>query len=99
MRQSHHLDFHSNVALPRVNNPASAAFAELSACQRLLRAERNAHADTRQKLRNFFEVSREYIVLQALKSLAEEGAVKPTVVTDAMRALGVSADKVDPLSV
>ena len=56
-------------------------------------------SDTRDKLRQFFEVSREYIVIAALKSLADEGSIEKTVVTEAMRALGVSADKIDPVTV
>ena len=56
-------------------------------------------SDTRQRLRRFFEVSREYVVLAALRALADEGAVKPAVVVDAMQALGISADKIDPLTV
>ena len=56
-------------------------------------------SDTRQRLRRFFEVSREYVVLAALRALADEGAVKTAVVVDAMQALGISADKIDPLTV
>tara|TARA_R110002110_G_scaffold245617_4_gene462054 strand:- start:40611 stop:43262 length:2652 start_codon:yes stop_codon:yes gene_type:complete len=56
-------------------------------------------SDTRERLRRFFEVSREYVVLAALRALADEGAVKPAVVVEAMQALGISADKIDPLTV
>jgi len=56
-------------------------------------------SDTRQRLRRFFEVSREYVVLAALRALADEGAVKTAVVVNAMQALGISADKIDPLTV
>ena len=55
-------------------------------------------SDTREKLRKFFEVSREYIVLAALKALADEGQLAPEVVTQAMRSLGISADKSDPFT-
>ena len=54
-------------------------------------------SDTRGKLREFFEVSREYIVLAALKALADEGAIEPARVAAAMAELGISADKTDPL--
>ena len=54
-------------------------------------------SDTRGKLREFFEVSREYIVLAALKALADEGAIEPARVVAAMAELGISADKTDPL--
>jgi pyruvate dehydrogenase E1 component len=56
-------------------------------------------SDTRERLREFFEVSREYVVIAALKSLADEGSIKPSVVTQAMRSLGISPDKIDPVSV
>ena len=56
-------------------------------------------SDTRERLRRFFEVSREYVVLAALKALVDEGALKPGVVVDAMQALGISADKVDPTTI
>jgi pyruvate dehydrogenase E1 component len=56
-------------------------------------------SDTRGKLRKFFEVSREYIVLAALKTLADEGAIKPAEVKQAMKSLGIKSDKVDPTSV
>jgi pyruvate dehydrogenase E1 component len=55
-------------------------------------------SDTRGKLRQFFEVSREYIVLAALKALADEGQVQAGQVVEAMRSLGVPADKKDPLT-
>ncbi len=47
----------------------------------------------------FFEVSREFVVLAALKSLADEGRIEASTVSEAMRKLGISADKIDPLSV
>ncbi len=54
-------------------------------------------SDTREKLRRFFEVSREYIVIAALKALADEGLFEAGKVADAIRALGISTDKTDPL--
>jgi pyruvate dehydrogenase E1 component len=56
-------------------------------------------SDTREKLRRFFEVSREYIVIAALKALADEGRVEAGRVTEAMQSLGVPANKTDPLTV
>ena len=55
-------------------------------------------SDTRKKLREFFEVSREYIVLAALKALADEGQYELARVAQAMRDLGISADKTNPLT-
>ena len=56
-------------------------------------------SDTRGKLREFFEVSREYVVLAALKALADEGKIQQDVVAQARQTLKISADKIDPLSV
>ncbi len=56
-------------------------------------------SDTRGRLRKFFEVSREYVVLAALRALADEGAIKATVLPEAMRDLGISPDKIDPVTV
>jgi len=53
-------------------------------------------SDTRAKLRQHFEVNRDFIVLAALKSLADEGQLKPQVVVDAMTALGIDAEKSNP---
>jgi len=55
-------------------------------------------SDTRSKLRRFFEVSREYIVVAALKALADEGSIKPAEVSRAMQSLGVNPEKIDPSS-
>jgi len=55
-------------------------------------------SDTRDKLRHFFEVSREFVVVSALKALADEGAIKPAVVTKAIKSLGINPDKLDPVS-
>ncbi|HEY6131181.1 MAG TPA: pyruvate dehydrogenase (acetyl-transferring), homodimeric type, partial [Halioglobus sp.] len=56
-------------------------------------------SDTRRKLREFFEVSREYIVIAALKALADEGRIERVRVTQAISALGVDPDKANPLTV
>ena len=56
-------------------------------------------SDTRDKLRAFFEVRREYVVLAALKSLADEGSFEAAAVKEAMRDMGIPADKVDPLTI
>ncbi len=55
-------------------------------------------SDTRHKLRQFFEVSREFIVLAALKALADEGEVDAAMVNAAIKKLGISPDKLDPVT-
>ena len=56
-------------------------------------------SDTRGKLREFFEVSREYVVLAALKALADEGKLEQEVVVQARQDLNIPADKIDPVTV
>ena len=56
-------------------------------------------SDTRSKLRKFFEVSREYVVVAALKALADEGSIAHKEVTQAIKALGVQPDKADPSTI
>jgi len=53
-------------------------------------------SDTRVALRDFFEVDARYIVLAALRALADDGAIARTIVADALGRLGVDADKPDP---
>ncbi len=53
-------------------------------------------SDTRAKLREHFEVNRNFIVLAALKSLADDGKIKAQQVVDAMKELGIDADKSNP---
>jgi len=56
-------------------------------------------SDSRQQLRRFFEVDRNYITVAALKALADEGSIKADVVSKAIKTLGIDADKVDPMTV
>ncbi|AKJ29861.1 pyruvate dehydrogenase (acetyl-transferring), homodimeric type [Caldimonas brevitalea] len=54
-------------------------------------------SDFRSKLREHFEINRHYIVVAALKALAEEGTVPAEKVAEAIRKYGINADKVNPL--
>ncbi|MCL4104311.1 UNVERIFIED_CONTAM: hypothetical protein GTU68_047273 [Idotea baltica] len=56
-------------------------------------------SDSREKLREFFEVSSEFIVVAALKALADEGSIKLSVVSAAMATFGIDANKIDPVTV
>ncbi|MEK7923702.1 transketolase-like TK C-terminal-containing protein, partial [Burkholderia contaminans] len=56
-------------------------------------------SDTRDALRTFFEVDRHFIVIAALKALADDGAIPRTKVGEAIRRYGIDIDKVDPASV
>ena len=54
-------------------------------------------SDFRRKLREHFEIDRHYIVVVALKSLADEGKLPVTKVAEAIAKYGIKADKINPL--
>jgi pyruvate dehydrogenase E1 component len=54
-------------------------------------------SDTRAKLRSFFEVDRYFIVVAALKALADEGKVEARLVSEALKRFGIKPDRADPL--
>ncbi|ABM33037.1 pyruvate dehydrogenase (acetyl-transferring), homodimeric type [Paracidovorax citrulli] len=54
-------------------------------------------SDFRRKLREHFEVDRHYIVVAALKALAEDGKLPAAKVAEAIQKYGIQADKVNPL--
>ncbi len=54
-------------------------------------------SDFRSRLREHFEVNRHYIVVAALKALADEGTVPAAKVADAIAKYGLQADKINPL--
>lgn len=56
-------------------------------------------SDTRSKLRHFFEVDAKYIVVAALKALADEGKIDAKQVADAIKKLGIDPSKPNPLTV
>jgi len=53
-------------------------------------------SESRASLRDFFEIDHRYIVIATLGALARDGKLAPSVVQDAITALGVSADKLNP---
>ena len=56
-------------------------------------------SDSREALRSFFEVDRYFITVAALKSLADEGSIKHSVVGDAIKSFGIDPEKANPLFV
>ncbi|MDG1444408.1 MAG: pyruvate dehydrogenase (acetyl-transferring), homodimeric type [Pseudomonadales bacterium] len=53
-------------------------------------------SDTRQRLREFFEVDRHFIALAALSALAEENIIETKIVSQAIERFGINPDKLDP---
>ena len=54
-------------------------------------------SDTREKLRQFFEVDRYYIAIAALKSLAEEGKIPVKQVIQGIKKFNIDPDRPDPV--
>jgi len=54
-------------------------------------------SDFRSKLRTHFEINRHYIVVAALKSLADEGKLPAERVAEALRKYDIAVDKINPL--
>ena len=56
-------------------------------------------SDTRERLRNHFEVDRRWITLAALKGLCDAGEIKPAEVTKAIKKYGIDPKKPNPVTV
>ncbi len=56
-------------------------------------------SDTRETLREFFEVDRHFIVLAALKALADDGLIGRDRVVEAISRYGIDVDKANPVAV
>ncbi|MBS0613537.1 MAG: pyruvate dehydrogenase (acetyl-transferring), homodimeric type [Proteobacteria bacterium] len=54
-------------------------------------------SDSRGQLRRHFEVDRHYVVVAALKALADEGKLDPNTVAQAMQAFDIDPEKPDPI--
>ncbi len=55
-------------------------------------------SDTRENLRRFFEVDRNYIALAALQGLVRDGELEASVLPEAIKTLGIDPEKVTPLN-
>ena len=55
-------------------------------------------SDSRENLRHFFEVDRHYVVVATLKALSDEGKIKPSVVTDAIKKFKLDPNKPNPVT-
>ena len=73
------------------------AFIPKGRVYRVLGTDGFGRSDFRSKLREHFEVNRHYIVVAALKSLADEGTVPLAKVAEAIARYGIDTDKINPL--
>jgi pyruvate dehydrogenase E1 component len=54
-------------------------------------------SDSRESLRRFFEVDRYFVVISALKGLADRGDLDQSVIKNALDEFGIDQDKLNPL--
>jgi pyruvate dehydrogenase E1 component len=66
---------------------------------RVLGTDGFGRSDSRPKLRHFFEVNRHWVVVAALKALADQGEVKPALVAQAIKKYGFDPNKPNPATV
>ena len=63
---------------------------------RVLGADGFGRSDTREKLRNHFEVDRYFVTVAALKELADAGTVPQAKVAEALKCYAIEGDKSNP---
>ena len=56
-------------------------------------------SDSRAELRRFFEIDRHYVVVAALKALADDGKIEKQTVVKAIQTFGIDPEKPNPVSV
>ena len=56
-------------------------------------------SDTRKQLRKFFEVNRHYIVVSALKALADEGKIEVGKINEAIKKYNIDPNKPEPTTI
>lgn len=66
---------------------------------RVLGTDGFGRSDTREKLRYFFEVDRHYVVVAALKALADDGKIPASAVTKAIQTFAIDPEKPEPIKV
>jgi pyruvate dehydrogenase E1 component len=66
---------------------------------RVLGTDGFGRSDSRVKLREFFEVNRYYVVVAALKALADDGALPASTVTAAIKKYNIDPEKPNPATV
>jgi pyruvate dehydrogenase E1 component len=66
---------------------------------RVLGTDGFGRSDSRAKLRYFFEVNRNFVVIAALRALADQGEGKAKAVADAIKKYGIDPEKADPTTV
>ncbi len=71
----------------------------ISASYTVLGTDGFGRSDTRQQLRKFFEVNRYYIVIAAIKALADKGQIPVKTVSEVIKKYNIDPEKPDPTTV
>jgi pyruvate dehydrogenase E1 component len=66
---------------------------------RVLGTDGFGRSDTRERLRDFFEVDRRWVAVAALKALADQGDIKAATVSAAIKKYGIDPKKPNPVTV
>ncbi|MBL8314432.1 MAG: pyruvate dehydrogenase (acetyl-transferring), homodimeric type [Rubrivivax sp.] len=69
----------------------------VSRAYKVLGTDGFGRSDFRSRLREHFEINRHYIVVAALRALADEGTLPLTRAAEAIKKYGIDADRVNPL--
>ena len=64
---------------------------------RVLGTDGFGRSDSRENLREHFEVNAHYVVVAALTELAKQGVIEKKVIAEAINKYGIDADKINPL--
>ena len=75
------------------------AFVPAGRTYRVLGTDGFGRSDTRPALRRFFEVDRHFVVLAALRALADAGTVPVSTVSAALVRYGIDPETPDPVTV
>jgi pyruvate dehydrogenase E1 component len=73
------------------------SFIPKSRSYKVLGTDGFGRSDFRSKLREHFEINRHYIVVAALRALADEGTLPLAKVAEAIAKYGIKTDKINPL--
>ena len=73
------------------------AFIPKGRAYKVLGTDGFGRSDFRSKLRAHFEINRHYIVVAALKALADDGKLPAARVAEALKKYGIAVDKINPL--
>ncbi|CAN5247865.1 pyruvate dehydrogenase (acetyl-transferring), homodimeric type [soil metagenome] len=73
------------------------AFIPSGRAYKVLGTDGFGRSDFRSKLREHFEINRHYIVVAALKTLADEGSLPSSKVAEAIAKYGINVNKINPL--